>query len=202
MRLYHFIRRIAARLLPLFIRFRPHGLANIPAEGPFIIASNHIHALDPVVIAIIVPRHVSFMAKEELMHSRILAWLVRKMGAFTVKRGKADVQAIRQALKVLGAGEVLGIFPEGTRGKTGEVQSALAGTAMLAARAKAPVVPVALYGSYRFGGTLHVHVGEPLYIKGALPGKPTAAERAAGTDIIMQRIADLLADCKKENEQS
>lgn len=199
MRLYRFLHRVMAWLVPRLVRFRPQGLGNIPEDGPFIIAANHIHALDPVIVAIIVPRPVSFMAKEEIMHSRFLGWLVKQLGSFPVKRGKADIQAIRQALKVLAAGQVLGIFPEGTRSKTGEMQAAFEGTALLAARAQVPIVPVALHGRYRLGSIFRVNVGEPIRIPSAIAGKPTAEERAQGTEMIMQRIADLLAGCEEGN---
>lgn len=199
MRLYRFLRRVMAWLVPRLMRFRPQGLENIPEEGPFIIAANHIHALDPLIVAIIVPQHVSFMAKEEVMHSRLLGWLVKQVGSFPVKRGKADIQAIRQALKVLAAGQVLGIFPEGTRSKTGEMQAAFEGTALLAARAEVPIIPVALHGQYRLGGILRVNVGKLVRIPSAIAGKPTADERAQGTEMIMQRIADLLAECREGN---
>ncbi|HHW98034.1 MAG TPA: 1-acyl-sn-glycerol-3-phosphate acyltransferase [Firmicutes bacterium] len=196
MRLYRFLRKVLAWLVPRLMRFRPHGLENIPEDGPFIIAANHIHALDPVIVAIIVPQHVSFMAKEEVLHSPILGWLVKQVGSFTVKRGKADIQAIRQALKLLARGQVLGIFPEGTRSKTGEMQAAFEGTALLAARSQVPILPVALHGRYRIGSVFCVNVGEPLYIECAVAGKPTAEERAQGTEMIMQRIAALLAECR------
>lgn len=199
MRLYRFLRRVVAWLVPRLMRFRPQGLENIPEDGPFIIAANHIHALDPLIVAIIVPQHVSFMAKEEVMHSRLLGWLVKQVGSFPVKRGKADIQAIRQALKVLATGHVLGIFPEGTRSKTGEMQAAFEGTALLAARAEVPIVPVALHGQYRLGGILRVNVGKLVRIPSAIAGKPTAEERAQGTEMIMQRIADLLAECREGN---
>lgn len=199
MRLYRFLRRVVAWLVPRLMRFRPQGLENIPEDGPFIIAANHIHALDPLIVAIIVPQHVSFMAKEEVMHSRLLGWLVKQVGSFPVKRGKADIQAIRQALKVLATGHVLGIFPEGTRSRTGEMQAAFEGTALLAARAEVPIVPVALHGQYRLGGILRVNVGKLVRIPSAIAGKPTAEERAQGTEMIMQRIADLLAECREGN---
>lgn len=200
MRLYRFLRAVLAWLVPRCMRFRPQGLDNIPADGPFIIAANHIHALDPIMVAIIVPHHVSFMAKEEVMHSRLLGWLVKHVGSFPVKRGKADVQAIRRALGVLAAGNVLGIFPEGTRSKTGEVQAAFAGTAMLAAHADVPIVPVALHGKYHFGSVFRVNVGAPIRITSAIAGKPTSEERAEGTKMTMQHIAALLAECRGEND--
>ncbi len=196
MRLYHFLRALLAWLVPRLVRFRPEGLENIPAKGPFIIAANHIHALDPIMIAIIAPQHVSFMAKEEVMHSRLLGWFVKHVGSFPVKRGKADVQAIRQALGVLAAGNVLGIFPEGTRSKTGEVQAAFSGTALLAGRADVPIVPVALCGKYRFGSVFRVKVGKPMRIASAIAGRPTSEERAQGTEMIMQHITTLLAECR------
>lgn len=197
MRLYRFLRKVLAWLVPRLVRLRTHGLDNIPADGPFIIAANHFHALDPVIVAVVVPQHISFMAKEEIMRSRILRWLVNHIGSFPVKRGKVDMHAIRQALKVLSQGQVLGIFPEGTRSKTGEIQAAFEGAALLAARAQAPIVPVALHGQYRLGSIFCVNIGEPVSIESAVAGKPTAEERSQGTALVMQRIASLIDECRE-----
>lgn len=196
---YRVVRTIASWIVGLLVRFRVHGFANIPASGPCIIAANHFHALDPLMLAIAVRRPTCFMAKEEILHWPIFGWLVRKVGVFPVKRGKVDVQSFRHSLLILRQGGALGIFPEGTRSKTGEMQEALNGAALLAGRTGAPIVPVALAGSYHLGGLFMVNVGKPIYITCAIAGKPTPDERAAGTKLLMQHIAELLAECKTES---
>lgn len=199
MLLYRILRSIVGWLAPRLLRLQTQGLDNFPAEGPYIIAANHIHALDPIIVAIVAPHHVSFMAKEEFIRSPLIGWLARKVGAFPVKRGEADIGAIRQALRVLKAGNVLGIFPEGTRSKTGEMQDGHTGVALLAARADVPIVPIALYGQYRLGNKFRVNVGEPVYIESAIRGRPTPEERARETRRLMQEIARLLAECREED---
>ena len=156
MRLYRCLHAVATWLFPRLMRLHCRGLEYIPVEGPFIIAANHFNALDPVMLAITVQRPIHFMAKTELIQTPILGGLLRRLGVFPVKRGHIDVAAVRQALRVLDEGKILGIFPEGTRSNTGELQEAFAGVAMFAARADVPIVPVALYGEYRLGAVFRL----------------------------------------------
>lgn len=196
---YRIVRAIASLVVRLLTRFRVRGLANIPARGPCIIAANHFHALDPLMLAIAVRRPTCFMAKEEILRWPIFGWLVRRVGVFPVKRGKVDVQAFRRSLEILGRDGALGIFPEGTRSKTGEMQEALNGAALLSARTGSPIVPVALAGHYRLGGVVKVKIGPPIYIACATAGKPTPEERVAGTKLLTEHIAELLTQCKDES---
>ncbi len=198
MPVYHFLRFLVSIFAPLLWRVKIHGRHNIPKRGPLIIAANHIHALDPLPLALTTRRPISFLAKEEMFTWPVVGWLATNAGSFPVKRGRTDVQAVRSCLKVLQAGGVLGIFPEGTRSKTGEIQEALSGAALFAARTGAPIVPVAIDASYRFRGLVKVNVGEPIHVTSLQPGKPTAEERALGTATLMRRISELLQQCKEE----
>lgn len=138
------------------------GKENIPAEkGGFIIASNHVSNNDPPVIGIMFRGKYSFMAKEELFKNKLFAWLIRKLGAFPVKRGAGDGSAIQTALKSLDNGRIFVIFPEGTRSKDGELGRAKSGVTLIAAQAKVPVVPVFIkYGRKKFRRNIVVSVGE------------------------------------------
>lgn len=142
------------------------GLENIPAEGPLILAINHISLWDPVVAGCSVPRKVSFMAKEELFRVPILGWVIGKLGAFPVKRGQGDMNAIRQSIAILKDGGVLGLFPEGTRSKTGEIQKGMPGMVLLMEKGKASVVPIRVRGTKKMltkgWGRLGVVIGKPL----------------------------------------
>lgn len=140
------------------------GKENIPAEkGGFIIASNHVSNNDPPVIGIMFRGKYSFMAKEELFKNKLFAWLIRRLGAFPVKRGAGDGSAIQNALKSLENGRIFVIFPEGTRSKDGELGRAKSGVTLIAAQAKVPVVPVFIkYGRKKFRRNIVVSVGEKI----------------------------------------
>lgn len=140
---------------------RVEGLSHVPSSGPVILCANHRSWLDPPLVGAVVPRPVHFMAKEELFRHRLLAAFLRLLGAFSVRRHTPDRTAIRHALKLLGEGKIVGLFPEGTRSKTGRLGAAEPGAALLAIAAGAPVVPVGISGSYR-RGQLVVRFGPPV----------------------------------------
>lgn len=145
---------------------RVEGLENIPEEGPFILCSNHISMRDPVLIAAVCKRPLRFMAKQELFETRAkwFTTFLYKLGAFPVARGEGDLSAIRTSLSILKNGECLGIFPQGTRRKKTDAQEPPmnAGVAMLAVRAKVPVVPVYLKAPYRLFCRMRVRIGAPM----------------------------------------
>jgi len=148
-----------------------HGGGSMPKTGGVILAPNHISYLDPPIAGAALRRQVRFMAKEELFRVPVLGSLIKAVGAFPVKRGTADRAAFRQAVSLLEAGEVVCIFPEGTRSLDGSLQPAEPGFGMMVLRSRVPVLPVALSGTNRVlrrgSGFLHfakirVNVGEPL----------------------------------------
>lgn len=192
--MYEFCRIIFAVIFTVFFRWKIKGVENIPEHGGVIIAANHISNFDPPVVGCAVPRKLHFMAKEELFSNAILKWAFTKLGAFPVRRGTADRVAIRKALNLLQTGEILGLFPEGTRSKTGELGQAEAGLAMIAFKTKAPIVPTAIIGTNKiFKGQLFpefkIIFGEPIYIT---DGK---ADKELLDDIgkqVMNSIANLI----------
>ncbi len=128
-------------------RVKFEGRENIPAQGSVILAANHLSLWDPIVIAAAVNRKINYMAKEELFENIFLANFFSRLNAFPVKRGIPDRKSLKKGLELLAEGEVLGIFPEGTRSKTGELSKPQHGIAMLVLKGKAPVVPVACLGT-------------------------------------------------------
>ena len=126
---------------------RVEGLNRLPRQGPVILAINHLSMLDPILVGAVVPRVIHFMAKEELFRYPGLGWLLRRVHAFPVRRGQADREALATALQLLRAGEVVGIFPEGTRSADGRLLPLQSGTAFLALKSGATVVPVAIAGT-------------------------------------------------------
>ena len=149
MNFYTVARGIVKLIMSCLYRIETKGLENIPKEGAVLLCANHIHNLDPPLVGITMKRPVVFMAKEELFKVPILGKIVRKANAFPIKRGKADREAIRIGLKTLREGKVLGIFPEGTRSRTGELGKGLSGVGFFALRSDATVIPCAIIGPYK-----------------------------------------------------
>jgi len=133
----------------LAFRLRIEGREHEPAQGPFIVAANHVSALDPPLVGTSLHHRGSYMGKQELFTVPILGPLLRSIGVFPVRRGEADHRAIRTALEVLASGGVLVMFPEGTRSADGRLQKPEPGAALIALRTGVTVLPVAVVGSYR-----------------------------------------------------
>lgn len=125
------------------------GRKNVPAEGPVIVAPNHLSHFDPPIVAATVPRKVAFMAKEELFKIPIIGAIIASLNSFPVRRGEGDTEAIRKTLERLAAGELVLVFPEGTRGNGRELGPFNRGVAMLAKRSGAAVIPVGISGTER-----------------------------------------------------
>lgn len=175
------------------------GVHHFPRTGPVIVAANHINWIDPPLIIAASPRRIIYLAKEELETGVRGKLLGKAVGWLTIKRGTPDRTALRGALEVLKRGWPLGIFPEGTRSRTGVMQAAHPGAAMLALMSGAPVLPVGVWGSYGFKlprdflarPQFHIRYGEPFILR----NEDFAAGRerlTAATGLIMQRIAALL----------
>jgi len=126
------------------LRTRVIGAENIPAQGAFILAANHVSNWDPPFLGTFIEREVCYMGKEELFKNPIMAAICRGLHVFPVKRGAADKTAIKTAIKILKDGKCLGIFPEGTRSKTGKLGKAASGVSLIAAMTKAPIIPAAI----------------------------------------------------------
>ncbi|MDQ6418255.1 lysophospholipid acyltransferase family protein [Paenibacillus sp. LHD-117] len=184
--IFRFLLRVLYRLL---FRLEARGLHHIPASGPVVLASNHISNLDPPTIGVLVPRKVNFMAKEELFKVPVLGPLISAFGAFPVKRGGVSKEAIKSAITLLKAGNVLGIFPEGSRNNAGAAKK---GTAMIAIRSGATIVPVAIVGEYKLFRKTLVCYGEPLDLTALIDeSSPDMLEQV--TEAVMTRIQEVAA---------
>ena len=142
---------------------RIEGRENIPKGRNCVLMGNHQCILDPLMLALCAPdREIHFMGKKELWNNKLLGWAFTKVHGFPVDRGNMDMGAIRTAMNVLKSGETLGIFPEGTRSKTGHMLPLLGGASMLALRSRCDVIPVYIDGNYRPFRRMTVRVGKPV----------------------------------------
>ncbi|MDQ6751348.1 MAG: 1-acylglycerol-3-phosphate O-acyltransferase [Actinomycetota bacterium] len=141
------LRAILQPFFHLYFRYNRIGREHLPASGPMILAANHRSFLDPFVIGTLVRRPVYYVAKKELFQWRWLAWLLNALGAFPVDRGGSDEEMIATAHAILGRGDCLVIFPEGTRTRPGTLGEPKRGVGRLALESGAPIVPVAVIGT-------------------------------------------------------
>jgi len=168
------------------------GAENVPETGAVILASNHASNFDPPLVGTAVrQRLIHFMAKEELFHNPIMNWFLHYMNTFPVHRGHVDRKALVEALRVLKSGEILGIFPEGTRITTG-LGAFHEGMAAIAVKSGVPVIPVAVVGSRdlpKHSGPLLVVFGKPIQPMRDRRDKSYVAEF---NDEVRQAIAAML----------
>lgn len=194
---------IARAVIFTFARWTVVHAERVPAEGGVVLVSNHLHLIDPPLLAASCPRRVHPMAKRELFEVPLIGWFFWIYGAFPVRRYSADIGALRAARNHLRGGDVVLMFPEGTRADEGAgMRPALPGAAMVALLAGVPVVPVAVTGtedirvpSVLFRWILRrrlpfrVEFGEPFELP-TLSAEARNAEQA--TDLMMRRVAALL----------
>lgn len=190
---YSFARSLVAIGLKPVYRIETIGKENIPAQGSVLLCANHINNLDPLLVGITSSRPVHFMAKDELFSVPLLGKIVRNLNAFPVKRGMSDREALRTGLAILKEDKVLGLFPEGTRSKTGEIGKGLAGAGFFALRSEAQIVPCAIIGPYKAFNKIKVVYGQPLKLEIPSGGKLNAEQ---ATDLIMTEIQKLIIQYK------
>lgn len=132
----------------LYFRARHEDLKNIPAQGPALLCCNHQSFLDIPLVSHLSRRHISFVARDSLAESRPLGWLMRQCGAVLIARGKPDRAALREMVAHLQAGDLLAVFPEGTRTRDGSLGELRAGALLAARQARAPVIPIGIRGAF------------------------------------------------------
>jgi 1-acyl-sn-glycerol-3-phosphate acyltransferase len=186
------------------LRWRVEGVDRIPADGPVLLASNHISYFDPIAIGnvgALAGRRVRFLAKSELFEKRHMAFALRRMGQIPVVRGTGDAGALDRATAALRAGECVHVFPEGTISDDFEPMAGKTGVARLARAAGVDVLPVGLWGTHRvippgeqeperFRTPITAVVGEPV------PVGPDANPRET-TDRIMEAIVAAVAEARR-----
>jgi 1-acyl-sn-glycerol-3-phosphate acyltransferase len=150
------------------------GLENLPDKGGYIVAANHASLLDPPIVGQFLPRQVSFFARKTLWRPGIAAWWLTAVGTIPVDRdGGTSLDAIKRVLQALARGKVVILFPEGTRSQNGELQPAKPGVGLLACKARVPVVPARIFGSFEaFGRGGRMRLGSPVSVAYGPPLSP------------------------------
>ncbi|HZS34040.1 MAG TPA: lysophospholipid acyltransferase family protein [Methylomirabilota bacterium] len=203
--LYAGLKRVLPTVLRRYFAFRVTGLEHLPPAGPYIVAANHANYLDGVVLGAALPRQIQFLVMPRVYRATPLhPFFHDHVGSIPISLGGPDPGAIRRALRVLDAGGVVGIFPEGPFSRHGELVRGQPGVALVALRAGVPVVPAAISGTFhalvdrRFyvprRVPLAVRFGKPLRFAPAARRPVTQGVRADVTRRIMDEIAALLAN--------
>ncbi|MGO1230469.1 lysophospholipid acyltransferase family protein [Glutamicibacter arilaitensis] len=182
------------------------GLENVPKEGGFIVASNHLSFFDSLIIQALTPRDVAFFAKAEYfttpgLKGKMMKTFFESVGSIPVQRGEqaASVAALDSLVEIVENGSGIGIYPEGTRSRDGKLYRGRTGVGWLALTTGVPVVPVGLIGTEKLqpagskgfrSAKFHIHYGEPLYFD-QLGRKHPLPQRRQATDRIVDAIAEL-----------
>lgn len=199
--LYRISKRIFELAIRLLLKLHITGRENLP-EPPFILAANHTSLLDPPIVGIACNKYlVDFIVKQELFEIPLVGHWTRRIRAIPVKRGDNPIKGMREALRRIKKGHIVGIFPEGTRSADGNLQEAKVGAAFLMLKSHVPIVPVYVFGTaeaFPTGGKVKIGhhvgcvVGRPIET-GELELKTEAGKTdyAAIANLVMERIGDL-----------
>ena len=150
--MYRFLRFFLIWSCKLFFHLEVRGRGFIPKEGGFVLASNHASFLDPILVGTACPRVLNFAARESLFRNKFFGWFITEMGSFPIKRWSADLSAVKESVRRLKNNAGLLVFPEGTRSQDGNIRDITGGFVMLAAKARVPIIPVWVSGSWKAWG--------------------------------------------------
>ena len=194
--LYYIIRTILTPFFRLFFWPKVIGYEHMKAEGGAIYISNHRSNLDPLFIGLTAPRFIHFMAKEELFKNKLIGGFLKLLNAFPVRRKTADLHSVRCALKLIESGKVLGIFPEGKRAITDDIDEMEKGAAFMAVRACVPVIPMYIPANMYGIKRPYLMVGEPIDMAAMVKTVP----KSLLIDVVSDKFADSINALKAEYE--
>jgi 1-acyl-sn-glycerol-3-phosphate acyltransferase len=192
---YDFCRFLCWWFFILMFKVRIKNRGRVPGHGGVLLISNHQSFLDPVLAGMGLGRECHYMARDSLFRNKLFKRLIESLNAFPVKRGKADVGAIKESLRRLKRGKVVVMFPEGTRTKDGRIRSMLPGLAAVAQKARVPIVPTLIDGAYQAWprtsnmpgtGNVLVEYGEAIYPEDYADMKPEELTR-----LLEQRLREM-----------
>ena len=156
--MYRFLVSIISVLVKLIYRVKINGIENLKDDQPFIISANHIHIFDPVILATLTKRQIFFLSKKKKKKKKLFAKFFGKLGVIPIDRDNTDIKAIKSCFRVIRAGNILGIFPEGTRVKTVDINNMKKGVALIALKNKVNILPIHIEGTYRIFSKITVDI--------------------------------------------
>jgi len=201
---FYLVRFTCFVVLKLFCRFRVVGRDNIPRKGSFIVASNHKSYLDPPAVGVAIPQVVHFMASDYLFNG-LFGYIMRKVATYPVRRGERDVGVIKESLKLLKKGDVIGVFPEGRRIEGPGFGEPALGVGMLAAHSGVPVLPVFVKGSdealpkhakFINFRPVEARIGKPLRFEGF----GNASSKKEAYQLFSNKVMESIAQLKGRDE--
>ncbi|HMP02146.1 MAG TPA: lysophospholipid acyltransferase family protein [Gemmatales bacterium] len=193
---------------------RVHGRRHVPRQGPLLVIANHQSFIDPFLVGVMMGRRLTYLARKTLYRSKLLAWILPRLGAIPLDQEGPATAGIKAALEALRAGEVVVLFPEGERTWDGKMQPLMPGVALLVRKARVPVLPIGLAGAYEalprhrgvpwfcplgFGATTAAIAGEigpPIAPEFLLTMRPTEI-----TDYLTDRLVDLVAAAERRRRR-
>lgn len=193
--IYDLAKKVVWLFFHAFYKVEINGLENIPEDGA-LICPNHYSILDPLFIAISIPRKIRFMAKHEVFKIPFLGWFLKSVGTYPVKRGELDLFSIKNTLKLLKDKELVGLFPEGTRSKTGKLGVANPGVALFSIKSSKVAIPVSITGSYKIFTKIAINYGQPIDFVKYKKDKMSNEDYYELSQIVMKEIELLMEGYK------
>ena len=192
MNFYKCVTKLFRIFSSVFFKYRVIGAENIPNEGNLIVAANHKSNLDPIFLAAAIQnREVAAVSKKELFDIKPLAYILEKLHVIPINRENPDISTIKNILKAIKDGYVLGIFPEGTRIKEPGFGKAKAGLSLFAIKGKAQVVPISIISNYKLFNRVTIYIDKPISFEEYYKQKLTSEEN--------ERLSQNVLEVIKEN---
>ncbi|MDE6504299.1 MAG: 1-acyl-sn-glycerol-3-phosphate acyltransferase [Clostridia bacterium] len=202
---FRFMRRFYKYVARPFLPYKAYGHTDKFNDGPYIFVGNHKSVLDVIPAAMATDKAVHFMSKSELFQKGISKWFTKKCECIPVSRDGTDVRAVMQAMKILKAGGIVCIFPEGTRNKTNKMFLPFkSGAAALAIKTRTPIVPIIQVNKIKFFKNSHFYYGEPFELTEFYDKKLNQEEIEKADEVLVKMLAELylrLEDILKSNKK-
>jgi len=189
--LYYILKILGSPFFYLLFLPKVIGRKHTRLKGKGIVICNHISLWDPLFISVVFRRQIYWMGKIELFKNKLARAFFLLVRAFPVRRGEGDLSAIRHSFKLLRAGKIFGIFPEGTRMKGGKLRKFEPGTSIIALKSGAPIIPIYIKGKYTPFRRMKMIIGEPFELADYVGSKTDTGVVAAATELLENKLKDL-----------